>query len=130
VTIGEFPNLHTPAVTIGSPYENRVETAIFDEKTPILHGHTQDREEWEKTDDFGAGVGEYQNAKSAPLESILSVPLCPQCVHHRPVTYPGGLCEKEYCQQDLSCHDYENAPYPNCDDWKKTDGCATFIRDF
>jgi len=30
-----------------------------------------------------------------------------ECVHHRPATYPGGLCAKEYCQQDLLCHDFQ-----------------------
>ena len=35
-------------------------------------------------------------------------PICPNCVHHRPETYPTqGLCAKEYCQMDLQCHDFK-----------------------
>jgi hypothetical protein len=58
VKVGEFPNLHTTAVKVGSPYENRDEMAFFDEKTSNLHGHTQDREGWEKTADFAAIIRE------------------------------------------------------------------------
>jgi hypothetical protein len=51
-------------------------------------------------------LSEYDQFAPPEKEHDSPIPSCQKCVHHRPATYPRGLCGKGYCQQDLSCHGY------------------------
>jgi putative DNA primase/helicase len=67
--------------------------------------------------DHFSTLSEFDKFADSPTPESPPVPAevrCPNCVHHRPNTYPTqGLCGEGYCQQDLPCHDYKIAKTEN-----------------